>query len=103
MTSEQRKDRYAYMVRQNKCQACGTKDSRTLSGYVYCAKCSEYYREKNRLPRLTRQEVLADYERMAQEIRDDMPAHEKMGAGRYYRHKLAMIEEFVRKLRRMEG
>ena len=48
-------------------------------------------------------ELINEYQKRIDEIRFDMPAHEKMGGWKYYRHKLGMYEEFVRKLRTVEG
>lgn len=47
---------------------------------------------------MTITELITEYQAKIDEIRFDMPAHEKMGGGKYYRHKLGMYEEFVRKL-----
>ena len=47
-------------------------------------------------------ELINEYQKRVDEIRFDMPAHEKMGGGQYYRHKLGMYEEFLRKLREVE-
>ena len=48
---------------------------------------------------MTITELITEYQAKIDEIRFDMPAHEKMGGGKYYRHKLGMYEEFVRKLK----
>ena len=51
---------------------------------------------------MTLEQLIHKYELDAQHIADDMEHHEKWGAGPYYRHKLAMIKEFVRALKAVE-
>ena len=51
---------------------------------------------------MTLEQLIHKYELDAQHIADDMPQHDRWGAGQYYRHKLAMIEEFVRALKAVE-
>lgn len=51
---------------------------------------------------MTLEQLIHKYELQTQHIADDMEHHEKWGAGPYYRHKLAMIEEFVRALKSVE-
>lgn len=51
---------------------------------------------------MTVKDLIHKYELDAQHIADDMEQHDRWGAGQYYRHKLAMIEEFVRALKAVE-
>ena len=51
---------------------------------------------------MTLDQLIHKYELDAQHIADDMPQHDRWGAGQYYRHKLAMIEEFVRALKSID-
>lgn len=52
---------------------------------------------------MTITELITEYQAKIDEIRFDMPTHEKMGGGKYYRHKLGMYEEFVRKLKEADA
>ncbi len=47
--------------------------------------------------------VIAEYEEEAQGIRERMPYYERWGSGKYYGLRLGMIEEFLSKLKRIEG
>lgn len=51
---------------------------------------------------MTIEELIGEYEKKAADIRSSMTVHEKMGAGQYYRHKLAMISDFIRELKKVE-
>ena len=51
---------------------------------------------------MTIAELVTNYEQRAQEIREEMPDYEPRGCGPYYRHKLAMIEEFIRALKKVD-
>lgn len=51
---------------------------------------------------MTVKDLIAEYESRAATLREEMPEHERMGSGQYYRHKLAMIEEFIRELKKVE-
>jgi len=107
-TAEWRRARYAYLKTIHLCTRCSMKDEYTISGKTYCKKCAAYYRDRWRREHKKGQKkmvkkLIEEYEAKAATIRDDMPEHEKMGSGQYYRHKLAMIEEFIRKLREVIG
>ena len=47
--------------------------------------------------------LILEYEIRIGHLVDDMPHHEKWGAGAYKRHELALCEEFVGKLKTVEG
>lgn len=85
----------------DKCKECG--EDIEAPGWNYCPNCGAYLYEDPDEEHMTINALIVEYQKKIDEIRFDMPAHEKMGSGQYYRHKLGMYEEFVRKLRTVEG